>query len=191
MKETFGKPTSHYLNNWWPCSTQINGVTRPYWVNSRGTGYNSPCSMPIWPIRFKFGTNISHERKMCHTPFLGQKVKYQSHMDHLKSRSQGLFGVFARVHYVVPCLFDWFALYTAQIQPMKWHSVAHNFQVKKSNVAGDIQNFCNIHSVARCLFDRFISYVAQEQSMLCTISRLKGQRSRSQGLFQVYVVSAP
>ena len=69
------------------------------------------------------------------------------------------------VHYVVPCLFHWFALYTAQIQPMRWLSVAHNFQVKKSNVAGDIQSFCNIHSVARCLFDRFISYVAQIQSM--------------------------
>ena len=68
-------------------------------------------SMPIWLIRSMCGTNTTHEAMMCHAPFPGRIV----------------WG-FCCVRYMPLCLFDQFASFMPQIQPMC------HFQIKRSKV---------------------------------------------------------
>ena len=94
----------------------------------------------------------------------------------------GRFCSFCRVRSVARCLFDRFASYVAQIQPMGRRCVAHHFQVKRSKVKVTrvVRSFGRVRSVARCLFDRFASYVAQIQPMgrRCVAHHFQVKRSK-------------
>ena len=76
-------------------------------------------SLPISPISFICGTNTTHDWTMCCEPFLGQR-----------SRSHGSNMCFFCVRSIALCLFDQFASYVAQIQPMTERCVAHDFLAK-------------------------------------------------------------
>ena len=109
-----------------------------------------------------------------------------------RSGSHRLFKVkvtccFCHVCSVACCLFDRFGLYVVQIQPMKSWCVTHHFHFKGSKVQV---------TQARWKFWPYLPanftdwYVAQKQ-VIRTISRSKGRWSKSYGLLEVFVMSAP
>ena len=121
-----------------------------------------------------------------HTPFPGQKAEDQDHTGCSKLRSRVVLS-FCHVCSVACCLFDRFVLYVVQIQPMKSWCVTHHFHFKGSKVQV---------TQARWKFWPYLPanftdwYVAQKQ-VIRTISRSKGRWSKSYGLLEVFVMSAP
>ena len=145
------------------------------------------CSLPIQAICFICGTNTIHDWTMCRAPILGQKVKGQGHT--------GQICVFS-VRFIVLCLFDRFASYVAQIQPMTGLCVTQHFQVNRSKVKVTmaVWNFKRVRAVTPCLlFAELISYMAEIQPMGEDVSHAPclGQKVQGPMSFKVLAVSAP
>ena len=77
---------------------------------------------------------------------------------------------------------------------MKSQSVVHHQKGPRSR-STVIWSFCHVRSLASSLFDRITSYVAYIQHMrddvLHSIFRIKDQRWRSHGSFEVFTLSNP
>ena len=99
------------------------------------------------------------------------------------------FKVFSKT---APFLFDWFASYVAQIQPVGGQCVVHHFQVKRSKVKVTFKVFAvSAPWLCAYLTDSFhMWHKTWSGNVSCIISRSKGQWSRSYGSFKVFAISA-
>ena len=71
VHQTFTLPNACSINSFMSKSQKSGSQGRPSFFS-----WCPPCgSVSLWPTRFIFGTNITHEVKKCRTPFPGSKVR--------------------------------------------------------------------------------------------------------------------
>ena len=134
----------------------------------------------IWPNHFICGIHTTHERATHHASFSVRKVNGQGHMGLFKFWPCPLCGF-------VPIWLN--HLYVAYIQHIRGWCVAPHFQdqrskVKVTQVTSHLGPVC---SVALSLFGLITSNTWGDG--VHTIFRMKGQKSRSHGSFQVLALS--
>ena len=126
---------------------------------------------------------IQHMRGWC--------VTHHFRDERSKVKVTRVVRIFYRVRSVAPSPFHRFISYEIHTQPMWPQCVAYHFHVKRSKVKVTrvIWICCHACSVASSLLDRITLYVAYTQHTRGDVSRvifrMKGQRSRSHGLFKV------
>ena len=112
----------------------------------------------------------------------------------VKGQGRGGRSIFSGIS-LVPCLFDWFTWYMAQMKPMGWRWVVPHFQMKSSNVkiTWVVWSFYLGRSVALCLFLLFCCYGAQIQPVRGDVSRIIARswrwKIKAIRVFHVIVIS--